>query len=197
MKLNAVTYEFKSEEFKENNFPKTGQIGFIAQELNEVIPEAVIQDSKGYYFVDYTKVIPVLTKAIQEQQTVIDEKSKKTEELESRILVLEGTINNKLITPQSSINTLSQTDAPFLSQNKPNPFNQSTTINYIIPPNSSSAAICIYDLTGKQLKRYNIDQRGKGNLVLNASEFNPGIFIYTLFVNGNEIASQKMILTDN
>ncbi len=51
-------------------------IGFIAQELEKVVPEAVIapQDpSNEFYTVSYSIVIPVLTKAIQEQQAEIEQ----------------------------------------------------------------------------------------------------------------------------
>lgn len=50
-------------------------IGFLAQELVKVIPEAVgvpKDESKEIYSVNYAAVIPVLTKAIQEQQSEIE-----------------------------------------------------------------------------------------------------------------------------
>ena len=50
-------------------------IGFIAQELYKVIPEAAFppKDEKSdFWTVDYQKIIPVLTKAIQEQQQQIN-----------------------------------------------------------------------------------------------------------------------------
>ena len=52
------------------------QIGFIAQELRPIVPEAVsgIEGDleKGETLaVAYTTLIPVLTKAIQEQQVLI------------------------------------------------------------------------------------------------------------------------------
>lgn len=51
-------------------------IGFLAQELYKVIPEAVYKprdESKDLWSVDYQKIIPVLVKAIQEQQKQIEE----------------------------------------------------------------------------------------------------------------------------
>jgi hypothetical protein len=49
-------------------------LGLIAQELYDVIPEAVskpVDDSKDLWSVDYDRLIPVLIKAIQEQQALI------------------------------------------------------------------------------------------------------------------------------
>lgn len=58
-------------------------IGFIAQDVNDVIPEAVGTGIDSDIFMDSVKLIPILTKAIQEQQALI-----KT--LEQRLLILEN-----------------------------------------------------------------------------------------------------------
>jgi len=58
-------------------------IGFIAQDVNNVIPEAVGTGIESDIFMDSVKLIPVLTKAIQEQQALI-------KALEQRILNLEN-----------------------------------------------------------------------------------------------------------
>ena len=62
-------------------------IGMIAQELNEVIPNLVQEGGDDVteepWAVDYGKLTPYLVKAIQEQQTIIDD-------LKSRIEALEG-----------------------------------------------------------------------------------------------------------
>ena len=54
------------------------EYGFIAQELNDVIPQAVIEGKDKEdgtieipWGVDYSKLVPLLTKAIQEQQELI------------------------------------------------------------------------------------------------------------------------------
>ena len=65
--------------------------GFLAHEVQSVVPEAIsgekdAVDSEGnpdYQGIDQSKLVPLLTKAIQEQQAVI-------EDLKSRIEVLEG-----------------------------------------------------------------------------------------------------------
>ena len=58
--------------------------GMIAQELQSIVPEAVSSPEKPeeMFGVDYSKLVPLLTKAIQEQQDTI-------EDLKSRIEVLE------------------------------------------------------------------------------------------------------------
>jgi len=49
------------------------KIGFIAQDWQEDYSQVVSQDSDGNLGMQYTETIPVLLKAIQEQQTLIDD----------------------------------------------------------------------------------------------------------------------------
>ena len=58
-------------------------IGFIAEDVNNVIPEAVGTGVESDVFMDSVKLIPVLTKAIQEQNVLI-------KALEQRIINLEN-----------------------------------------------------------------------------------------------------------
>ena len=77
--LRGVTYDFRTEEFADKNFPKYNQLGFIAQEVEAVIPQVVRTDSEGYKAVDYAKITALLTQAIKEQQDIIDAQQTKIE----------------------------------------------------------------------------------------------------------------------
>jgi hypothetical protein len=59
-------------------------LGFIAQEVESVVPEAVSRsdDSDGTMGLHYSEIIPVLTKAIQEQQAEIEDLRARLEALE-------------------------------------------------------------------------------------------------------------------
>jgi hypothetical protein len=48
-------------------------VGVIAQEVMEVLPEAVNKRVDGYFGVEYDKIVPLLIEAIKEQQKQIDE----------------------------------------------------------------------------------------------------------------------------
>lgn len=65
-----------------DKFGNENENGFIAEDVMSVIPNVVSSDNHGL-FMDYTKLIPILTKAIQEQQDLI-------KALEQRILILEN-----------------------------------------------------------------------------------------------------------
>ncbi|MFK5982364.1 MAG: tail fiber domain-containing protein [Flavobacteriaceae bacterium] len=84
--LNGYTYAYKlnsSEKQKGQQAIKTS--GVIAQELYEILPEAVQVNDKGEYFVHYAGIIPLLIEAIKEQQKEI----KVLKQLEKRIIQLE------------------------------------------------------------------------------------------------------------
>ncbi|WP_158561296.1 tail fiber domain-containing protein [Emticicia sp. C21] len=66
LQMNGFQYYWKTEQFKEKNFPESRQIGFIAQEVEQLFPELVNTDEKGYKSVDYARLTPVLVEAIKE-----------------------------------------------------------------------------------------------------------------------------------
>ena len=84
MRLSPKIYDKYKSPNKENLITK--EIGFIAQEVVELIPEMVSlpEDDDDLYGLYYDMLIPVLTKAIQEQQTIIDDLKQKTKETESK-----------------------------------------------------------------------------------------------------------------
>jgi len=88
MMLNVYSYEFKTDDPKFASMHLDGGLhhGFISQEVEVVLPELVREDKMvvhsddreakpeviEYKGVNYTEMIPVLTKAIQEQQAQIE-----------------------------------------------------------------------------------------------------------------------------
>lgn len=78
MALNPVAYDMQ----------KRRSIGFIAQELYNVVPEAVdkpTDEAAGLYTVSYTTMVPILTKAIQEQQAQIEKLSEEVGKLKRSV----------------------------------------------------------------------------------------------------------------
>jgi hypothetical protein len=75
LQLNPVNFQWiKGEE---------NDLGFIAQDVAEIIPEAVDTNWNSDLLMRYESIIPILTKAIQEQQALI-------KALEERIINLEN-----------------------------------------------------------------------------------------------------------
>ena len=75
LKLKPKSYrKFKS---LEHSGSATAEIGFVAQDIKKILPELVSSDEsdQAILSLNYTGLIPVLTKAIQEQQLMISQQS--------------------------------------------------------------------------------------------------------------------------
>ena len=99
LQLKPSSYYWNTEiERMKSADPTKLQYGFIAQELEQVIPAVVSGDGTGkdYKSVNYEALIPVLTKAIQEQQEMMEKQKEMMEKqqemiesLKKRIEILE------------------------------------------------------------------------------------------------------------
>ena len=82
-KISGYTYDMQGIEFGGQR-----QAGVLAQELKEVLPEAVVTDDNGYYAVRYTNIIPLLIEALKEEKS-------KRESLEERLAKIERMLDIK------------------------------------------------------------------------------------------------------
>ena len=83
-----------------------------------------------------------------------------------------------------------------LSQNKPNPFNGETKIDFKIPLDIQKAYIKIYDSNGKTLQKMVIRQRGEGSITYDNDRFSSGIYYYSLFADNIKVGTKKMVLNN-
>lgn len=103
MLLDVKRYEYLSSEQAGINLPRGFQFGFMAQDMERLFPELVKQqiqkrpsmngekfDRIEYKAINYIGLVPVLTKAIQEQQTQIDELKKQLEAISLQLKNLES-----------------------------------------------------------------------------------------------------------
>lgn len=158
-------------------------MGFIAQEVQALYPELVYKDKDGILSIDYIGFIPIIVETLKKQDDVIANQALEIEKLKSAL-------------DSNGSNSSNNSSKAILYQNTPNPFNVSTTIHYIIPDNSKSAVIFIFNLQGSLICKKNLTSKGEGSISINASELNAGMYNYTLVVDGVEISSKRMILTD-
>ncbi|MBK7651605.1 MAG: tail fiber domain-containing protein [Flammeovirgaceae bacterium] len=61
LKLRGVSYDWRRNSFQKN-FKTTRDIGIIAQEIMDVIPEVVVQDKEDICLFPTKKIVPVLMK---------------------------------------------------------------------------------------------------------------------------------------
>lgn len=51
-------------------------------------------------------------------------------------------------------------------------------------------------MQGVEIKSYSLSQKGKSSLTIHGNELKPGMYMYTLIVDGKIIDSKRMILTE-
>jgi hypothetical protein len=71
-RLRGVSFDWKRQEFADHQFADGRQVGFIAQEVEKVLPQVVSKGSDGYLSVDYGRLTPMVVEAIKEQQTEVE-----------------------------------------------------------------------------------------------------------------------------
>ncbi|MFV1968778.1 MAG: tail fiber domain-containing protein, partial [Pirellulaceae bacterium] len=93
-RLSGVTYEWRTDEYPDRSFEEGRHIGFIAQDVETVVPEAVTVGPDGTYSMRYQEIIPILVEAIKEQQETIDEQRGVIARLDDRLTALEAAGTN-------------------------------------------------------------------------------------------------------
>lgn len=184
--------------------PEITNYGVLAQELESILPE-LVDTTHGACGVNYIGLIPFLIKGFQEKTKVMDDLQNEIVLLKEENLLLIEQIENllsqlggELPVIRSKTKTgfnIDANDRAILYQNTPNPFSQNTQIRCFIPQSSSKALLNVYDLQGKELLSYNLEQKGEQCCTINGSDLNPGMYFYTLIVDNEVVDTKRMVLT--
>lgn len=186
--LKGVKYNFKAS-FTGPGLKET-ELGLVAQDVEQILPEAVKTNEFGMKGIAYHSIIPVLIEAIKD----LDRKNTQLQnDINTCCSKAPDGKNNRLINSSENSNSTEEGKS-YLAQNKPNPFNKETVIDYNIVE-SGTAAILVFDMTGKLLKTVPVKIPGKGSITIQASDLQPGMYHYSLIVNDTEIDTKRMILT--
>lgn len=92
-KLRPVHYQFAKNKFESLDLPEGKQYGFVAQEVEKILPELVSisaetevdGETSSLKGVNYIQMIPVLTQAMQEQHDVIQKQQDEINELKTLV----------------------------------------------------------------------------------------------------------------
>ncbi|WP_210465151.1 tail fiber domain-containing protein [Rufibacter roseolus] len=138
--------------------------------------------------VNYTELIPLLIKAVQEQQQTLEEQRQTITFLSQRVAQLESTTGAENKSALGSNNP-----GILLEQNQPNPVDQITTFRYSIPVGATGQIHVYESNSGKLVKT--IQAPTTGTAQMNARDLPAGNYVYTLTVNGKIAASKHMMVT--
>lgn len=76
----------------------------------------------------------------------------------------------------------------------PNPVSSILTVNYNVDTDASAnVSIDVYDVVGKKVTSHKV-MNNKGQVQLNVSDFNAGVYFYSLNVNGQAIKTERIII---
>lgn len=153
--------------------------GVSAQELQELYPNLVQEGQDGYLTVNYVEMVPLLLRSIQELKQELDE--------------VKGFRNGTRGT--TDVNNDTSASQCVLYQNTPNPFKEKTIIRFKLADDVKDAAICIFDMTGKTIKKLPISL-GMDSVSIGGYELGESMFLYSLIVNGQEIDTKKMVISE-
>lgn len=185
--MNVVKYNYKDrskellgdtatiEKEIEENTVKELHYGLLAQELQAIYPELVKEGQDGYLGVNYIELIPILIRSIQELKQELDE---------SRTSQTRGTTSFSNVVDTHNV----------LYQNTPNPFKGKTVIRFKLSEDVYGAAIYIFDMQGKTIKEIPISSNDN-SVTIDGYELGPGLYLYSLVINGIEIDTKKMIIS--
>ena len=159
--------------------------GFIAQELQEIYPDLVVEGEDGYLGVNYIEIIPLLVRSIQELNAKVEQyengnspikkaATRSVEEVEST--TIDAVVNA-------------------LYQNEPNPFTESTLIRCDVAEDVVKADLYIYTMNGEQLAEYAVTERGETSVTIDGGSLNAGMYLYALIADGKVVDTKRMILT--
>ena len=100
--IQGVYYNWKIDEFPEKNFTDKLQIGFIAQELEVILPEVVNTGDEGYKSVMYGHVVALLVEAIKDLEsqlnlktTLLEEKTKEIDGIKASLEEIQNLLGIK------------------------------------------------------------------------------------------------------
>jgi hypothetical protein len=147
--------------------------------------------------VNYTELIPILVKAMQEQYQAIAEKDKVIDELKTEVERIKELLVAKGLTTVKDIQR--SEDAHLakarLDQNIPNPADGSSSVRYFLPSSASKAFLLITSANGAVVKSFPIAKSGEGKISVASADLPAGSYYYSLLIDGKMTDTKKMIIS--
>lgn len=185
------TEHFENEDFEvdeERSSIYVNHFGLTTYEAS-TIPELMLTDATQRSYINYTEIIPLLVAAVQD----LDER---VERLDSTFAFassypMENGETDDISMPRLAAHNMNDC---ILYQNNPNPFTENTVIKYTVPEDAGDAWLYVFDMQGAMLKQLRLDTK-TDRIILLGGDLKPGMYLYSLIVNGREIDTKRMILS--
>jgi len=215
--LRPKTYVFNDVAPQAMNLPDGPQIGFLAQEVEEVLPQLVgstsfpamfdgegvqINEAVDYKALNYVGLIPVLVGAAQEQHTVQLSQTEELAALHDRLDQLEAMLSaccasREAGALQEGISGLPASAAEPAADRKlrivPNPFSEPPTVFYTLD-RAGRMQLIANSADGKELNvlQEATLQAGDYQYAWDTSALAPGMYYVTLLLEGQPIVKKAV-----
>ncbi len=190
LQLNPVTYNWKTTTQQEDEISTLSsdsttiakgpdgeglQYGFLAQDVEKIIPSAVQTNENGQKLINYTAIIPILVEAVKELQTTVEAQAQTIPKLSNASSAYKKA-NSKIISCS------------------PNPSNGMVTVSTQMENGVTNCYLTISSLTGTTKKTVKLSQDSEATQV-DVTSLSKGIYIVSLFTNG-QIADTKRLIKE-
>ncbi|MBL7940982.1 MAG: tail fiber domain-containing protein, partial [Flavobacteriales bacterium] len=213
--LRPRRYRYTPEAQQRMGLSDNEQVGFIAQEVEEVLPQLVsstvvasVVDTAGIEIwpamdvsaVNYVGMIPLLVAGYQQQQTTIEEMRSQMQQMQQ---LLAACCNNpdagRALDTGSSTGSdelMNDPDADRKLRIVPNPFSEPPTVYYTLDRGGRMQLIA-NSADGKELNvlQEATLQAGNYQLAWNTSDLAPGMYYVTLLLDGQPMVKKAVKVT--
>lgn len=155
------------------------RIGFLAQDVEKVLPELVKTDEDGVKSIDYIGFIPLLVESINEMRLTIQEQQNEIEMLQSLLSV----------ETKSTLRSTS-TGNPDMVEGAKLYNRAGASVSYTLPSTFSNAYLQVFDISGRVVKKITL-AIANDIVDINPSEIGYGTFVYALYVDGQKADTLK------
>lgn len=198
--LNKL-YLLKAKRFNYINATATqpNKFGFLAQDVELIFPELVNTNRNGDKMVNYTALIPLLIENLKAQEQKINQLENRLNFCCQRATIPPASGNksmrNKNGNGELENDYLEVANGHELYQNVPNPFDEGTQIKWFIAgEQSANAMLYVFTLNGQMLFKRAISQAGEGSYRFEKDNLEAGMYLYSLYVDGQEVDTKRMII---
>ena len=155
------------------------RIGFLAQDVEKVLPELVKTDEDGVKSIDYIGFIPLLVESINEMRLTIQEQQNEIEMLQSLLSV----------ETKSTLRSTS-TGNPDMVEGAKLYNRAGASVSFTLPSTFSNAYLQVFDISGRVVKKITLTI-ANDIVDINPSEIGYGTFVYALYVDGQKADTLK------
>ena len=155
------------------------RIGFLAQDVEKVLPELVKTDEDGVKSIDYIGFIPLLVESINEMRLTIQEQQNEIEMLQSLLSV----------ETKSTLRSTS-TGNPDMVEGAKLYNRAGASVSYTLPSTFSNAYLQVFDISGRVVKKITLTI-ANDIVDINPSDIGYGTFVYALYVDGQKADTLK------